>query len=280
METIIFTYCSVAVILVSALIAWVIWSNYHLKISNYALKFENLPKSFNGFKVAHVSDFHNSRLGNNNEKLLTAIKNSNCDVIVITGDLIDSRKTDFSLALDFVDSAIKIAPIYYVTGNHESRIKEYPTFEKMLAQRGAKILRNEKEHLFIAGDKIILAGIDDPRFDKTCKNDAYVVEKTLHSMLDASDFNILLSHRPELIDTYLANNAHLVFSGHAHGGQFRIFGRGIYAPNQGFFPKYVSSVHKKDNCNLVVSKGLGNSAFPFRFNNPPELVLVTLLCRD
>ena len=127
-----------------------------------------------------------------------------------------------------------------------------------------------------SNDKIIIAGVDDPSFDKTTKNEAYVMDKTLQSLDLSNDFNILLSHRPELFNVYATQKIDVVLCGHAHGGQFRIFGKGIYAPQQGFLPRFTSSIHEKNDTKMVVSKGISNSAFPFRFNNCPELVVVTL----
>ena len=88
---------------------------------------------------------------------------------------------------------------------------------------------------------------------------------------------VLLSHRPELFNSYVENNVDLVFSGHAHGGQFRIpFIGGIVAPNQGVFPKYDAGIFTEGNTNMVVSKGVGNSIIPFRVNNRPEVILIEL----
>ncbi len=270
----IITIIIVASLLIAGLIVWTILSNVLLKTTNYEIKSEKLPTTFDGFKIAHVSDFHNDKkLG---EKLVCAIKKSSPDIIVITGDLIDSRKTNTVVAINFISKITEIAPIYYVVGNHESRISEYKSFEKDLLSLGVKVLRNKKEEILRNNDKLIIAGVDDPNFDKTSKNEAYVMDKTLQSLDLTDDFNIVLSHRPELFEVYATHKADVVFCGHAHGGQFRVFGRGLYAPQQGFFPRFTSSIHKKSSTNMVVSKGIGNSAFPFRFNNRPELVVVTI----
>ena len=91
------------------------------------------------------------------------------------------------------------------------------------------------------------------------------------------EYTILLSHRPELFDLYVETEMDLVFSGHAHGGQFRLpFVGGLVAPNQGFFPKYDAGQFNEENTTMIVSRGVGNSIIPIRFNNRPEIVLVTL----
>ena len=100
----------------------------------------------------------------------------------------------------------------------------------------------------------------------------------LTELLDEEDgYTILLSHRPELFEVYAENNIDLIFSGHAHGGQFRIpFVGGLIAPNQGLFPKYDAGIYEEGNTTMVVSRGIGNSIVPFRINNRPEIVLVEL----
>jgi predicted MPP superfamily phosphohydrolase len=99
----------------------------------------------------------------------------------------------------------------------------------------------------------------------------------LDELISEEEFTLLLSHRPEMFDTYVEKDVDLVFSGHAHGGQFRIpFVGGVFAPNQGLFPKYDSGIYSEGNTTMVVSRGIGNSAFPFRINNRPEVILVEL----
>ena len=121
--------------------------------------------------------------------------------------------------------------------------------------------------------------MNDPSFDflkLTGSTDEEIVATNLNGLTeDLKGYNILLSHRPELIDIYASFNINLVFSGHAHGGQIRIpFIGGIIAPNQGLFPKYTSGLYEVKNTKMVVSRGLGNSAFPIRINNRPEIVVV------
>lgn len=102
--------------------------------------------------------------------------------------------------------------------------------------------------------------------------------RVLDNLMDDNDgYTILLSHRPELFTTYTASGVDLVFTGHAHGGQFRIpFVGGLVAPNQGFFPEYDAGLYTAETTNMVVSRGVGNSIIPLRINNRPELIVVTL----
>lgn len=263
-------------VLLIAVAVWIAVGNSALGVTVYRIKKTDLPSAFDGYKIAQVSDLHNAEMGEDNVELLGALSKAEPDIIVVTGDLVDSRKTDFGIALRFLQRAVQIAPCYYVTGNHEARLtKEFPAFERDLTLAGVKVLRNEAVKLQRGGQYLTLIGLDDPNFMRGDEGAALSAQlQTLTPKEDA--FTVLLAHRPEFFDRYAAHGADLVFSGHAHGGQFRFFNQGIYAPGQGLFPAYTAGVFTRGNTSMVVSRGIGNSAFPFRVNNPPELVLVEL----
>lgn len=278
----------VLVIVVTAFVAWVAWDNARIVVTPIEVKSERLPEEFDGYKIAHVSDLHNDEFGENNEKLLALIKAAEPDMIAITGDLLDSRRTNVEKALNFVHQAVQIAPCYYVTGNHESRIdEEYEQLEKAMTEAGVIILRNDKLNLEKDGARITVAGIDDPRFvlssDRLEKMESVIgdVLTGLLKEVPEEQFTLLLSHRPELFELYCEQDVDLVLSGHVHGGQFRIPGiGGLIGPGQGLLPDYDAGLYSKDGTNMVLSRGLGQSIVPFRINNPPELVLVTLSNED
>ena len=263
---------------------WIAWDNARIVVTEIEVESARLPESFADYRIAHVSDLHNDEFGENNAKLLAVIKETEPDMIAITGDLLDSRRTDVEKALHFVQQAVKIAPCYYVTGNHESREgKTYDQLEKDMIEAGVIVLRNDKQTLEKDGGAITVAGIDDPRFaldsDRLAK-----MEQVIGSALDESlkdvpkeQFTLLLSHRPELFELYCEREVDLVLTGHVHGGQFRIPGvGGVIGPGQGLLPDYDAGLYSDGNTNMVLSRGLGQSIVPFRINNPPELVLVTL----
>lgn len=262
------------------LIIFIVFQNN--SIQNTSIKYENkmIPKVFNGYKILHISDLHNKSFGKNQKILLEKIEAESPDIIVITGDLIDRRKYDLKPAEILVESAIKIAPVYYVSGNHEAWSGKYKSIKEMLTRLGVDVLDNRKIDISINNEKITLLGVSDPNFlTSTYFDDTNILnmEENLDDLSNTSNFQILLSHRPELFKLYNEKNIDLIFSGHAHGGQFRLpFIGGVIAPNQGFFPKYTSGVYKMNQSTLIVSRGLGNSIIPIRLFNRPELVVVTL----
>ena len=175
--------------------------------------------------------------------------------------------------MDFIKQITRIAPVYFVSGNHEHQSGAWEELSDLLVEEGVTVLNNGKSVIERNGETITLLGLADKKV-----NQHY--DKMLHTLMAGQEdsFNILLSHRPELFEAYVQENIDLAFTGHAHGGQIRIpfLHRGIFAPHQGFFPKYTEGMHEKDGTVMVVSRGLGNSSFPFRIFNRPELVEVTL----
>ncbi len=271
----------VCALLMLALTVWVFWANQALVLSVHTIYSEKLPASFNGFRIAHLSDLHIRETEKDNEKLLAMVREAKPDIIVITGDLVDGSETDIDSALRFAEKAVTIATCYFVAGNHEERLgEEYGRLRSGLIALDVTVLEDEKMELIRGGEKVFLAGVKDPGFTVPylSKDCATVMEDKLQKLkIEESSFNILLSHRPELFDVYAEYGVDLVFSGHAHGGQFRLpFVGGLYAPNQGIFPEYDSGVYTSGDTNMIVSRGIGNSAFPLRFNNRPEVILVEL----
>lgn len=239
-----------------------------------------LPYEFNGYKIVHISDLHNKMFGKDQKALLKKVGSVSPDIIVVTGDLIDRRKYDLHTAMVFIRGALEIAPVYYVSGNHEAWSGDYENIKEELSSSGVEILDDRKVKIVKNEEKIEILGLSDPGFLTDGHMDgAYssLLEERLKGMSDDSAFQILLSHRPELFQIYINQNIDLIFAGHAHGGQFRLpFMGGLIAPNQGFFPKYTSGEHKEGKSTLIVSRGLGNSVVPIRLFNRPEIVVVTL----
>ena len=247
--------------------------NAQIECSNRFVAGNGLPAASDGYK----SDLHNAEFGAENSTVIAKMQQCCPDIIVVTGDVVDAEKTNTDIAVAFLQKAIEIAPVYFVPGNHELKIREqYAGFRERIAVLGVTILEDRSISISKTTEYINLVGIIDPMF----YGDDYAITKERLCKLKSqcTGFTILLSHRPELFAMYAGIGFDLVFSGHAHGGQFVLPGiGGLFAPHQGFFSKYAAGVYEKDGISMVVSHGLGNSSFPIRLNNHPELILVTLI---
>ena len=270
-------------VLAALLLAGNAWANARVWNARVEIRDEKIPAAFDGFVLCQVSDVHNEARGEGNAALLRALREAAPDLICITGDFLDSRRTDLDFALELAGQLAEIAPAVYATGNHEARRMDLSALEAGLAARGVRVLRDGWTPLARGGEEIALIGLDDPGFaageDWTLSEGLDQTQARLSALLaQAGDrFSLVLSHRPELLPAYADAGADLVLSGHAHGGQVRLPGiGGLFAPGQGILPRLTSGVYARGETRLVVSRGLGNSAFPLRVFNPPEIVTVTL----
>ena len=247
------------------------WGNRAITTSEYRIISPKLPNAFEGFRIAQVSDLHNDPFGREYCNLAAAVKAAQPHIIAITGDMLDARRTNIPRALEAARQLLTIAPCYYVKGNHEARNPRYAEFEAGLRNLGVTVLRCENLPLEHHGARITLMGIDCPYGDEDYP--AY-----LHTLAkEAEGFTLLLAHHPEQFERYCESGIDLALCGHTHGGQLRLpFIGGVIAPHQGFFPKYDAGLYEQGNTKMIISRGLGNSLFPLRINNRPELVVVEL----
>lgn len=257
---------SIVALICAVLLLFFLYENKHLVVSEYTYSSEKITSDLNGFKIVQISDLHNAVFGKNNQRLLRKIKEQNPDIIVLTGDLVDSKHTNINSALKFAKNAVEICPVYYITGNHEYVLSDAKR-ERLLSgleENGVTVLFNE-----IVNAGFNLVGLDDN----------YLTGVTLSNLLDGheNELNIVLAHEPQFLRSYSGAGADLVLSGHAHGGQFRLpFIGAVYAPGQGFNPEYAEGTYTKNDTTMIVSRGLGNSVIPVRLFNDPEIVCVTL----
>ena len=262
---------------------WIINGNLDIQLRKIDVISKNIPEDFDNFKIVQISDFHNTKFGRDNQKLVDMIKKAAPDLVVITGDMIDARRLDIKTAISLAQELVKIAPTYYANGNHEARIKEYNGFKENISACGVFVLEDDHLEIVVENSEITLIGMSDPAFymEETDKKRAAKIEEQLSRIIpDNENYKILLSHRPEIFESYVQHKVDLVFSGHAHGGQFVLpkLG-GLYAPGQGFFPSYYSGIYTKENTSMVVSRGIGNSLMPVRINNKPEIIVAELVKR-
>ena len=257
-------------IFIVAIIFMLFISNSWIQTTKITVESDRLPASFSGLKILQISDLHDATFGDKQEKLVKKIKKTDPDLIVITGDLIDSNRYNLDQSLELVRNIKDISPIYYVTGNHEIATNDADNIKTSLMDLGVKVLSNEEQTIEYKGEKIRIIGIEDPL-------NGILVSEALRQFEDNDLFTLVLSHRPETFQDYIDYKMDVVFSGHAHGGQFRIPGLGgLVAPGQGLFPSYTAGMYTEDTTNMIVSRGLGNSVIPIRVLNSPEIVLVTL----
>lgn len=271
------------VVITILLVVWIVWGNITVGITHYTVASDRMPASFDHYKIVVVSDVHNAEFGVNNSWIIHQIEKEDPDIIAITGDLVDSSKTDIEIAGKLVQQLTEVAPCYYVTGNHEAWLgSQYQELETILVDESVVILHDCAIPLTKGDETIQLAGLDDPAFaDIDSSIQTSMLETKLRNMNLNDSYCVLLSHRPEAFSAYVTENIDLVLSGHAHGGQFRLpFVGGIIAPNQGLFPKYDAGMYSENNTTMIVSRGIGNSIIPVRFNNRPEIVSVELICEE
>ena len=253
---------------------WVIWANTAPEQTDYEIASARLPREFEGFRIAQIADLHCAEYDDSNQKLLSMLLDAHPDMIVFTGDTFDERHPDKSGTMEFLRACVQIAPCYFVTGNHECAMnrKDYYALEAQIREIGVVVLHAQTVKITRGDASITLLGVDDENFEGIIQS-----PEQLRELADTDGFTVLLSHRPEYFGRYAEAQIDLTFSGHAHGGQFRLpLIGGLYAPGQGVLPEYDSGVYTQGNANMVVSRGIGQSSFPLRFNNRPELVIVTL----
>ncbi len=256
--------------------------NNSIDITELEYKSHTLPGAFDGFRIVQISDLHNKSFGKEQSVLSEKVRRLEPDIIVVTGDLIDKRHPNLDKAMDFIEKAVNFSTVLFVPGNHEQWFRSYPLLSRMLQEAGVIVLNDSKAVLKRNGERITVTGKKDISFLKPyyLKEDLPVkFFQSLKALYRESDteFNILLCHRPERFVMYERAGFDLVFCGHAHGGQIRLpLIGGLFAPNQGFFPKYSEGMHQKENTTMVVSRGLGKSVMPLRIFNHPEIVCVTL----
>ena len=252
--------------------AFLYWQDNGLTVSQQFYKGE-VPEAFHGYKILHISDLQNKRFGKKQKNLIYRVECTSPDMIVITGDLIDRNRTNLNAAMELIDAIVDLAPVYYGSGNHEHQSGCFEELAERLTKAGVKVMNNGKTVIERDGDIMVLLGLTDKKANPYYRS-------ILHMLCQGQEdnFKILLSHRPELFEEYVEENIDLVCSGHAHGGQIRLPGLGgLFSPNQGFFPTYSAGMYQAGKTAMVVSRGLGNSVFPFRLNNRPELVEITLM---
>ncbi len=259
-------------ILLILLTGFCIVQNSYLVTTHYTYVSEKISEDLVGYRIVQISDLHNATFGKDNQRLVKKIEGLNPDMIVITGDVVDSNRTDVDVAIDFAEEVTNICPTYYVTGNHENWLsaEDKKRLLSGLSDAGVICLSDEAMDIQVKNSTFTLIGLNDESLrGNTLQN---LVKKQ-----DEEQLQILLAHEPQYLEKYAAAKVDLVLTGHAHGGQFRIpFVGGLVAPDQGIFPEYTEGEHVDGQTTMIISRGLGNSVVPLRLFNLPEIVCIDL----
>lgn len=248
-----------------------------VQVTNYETTSGKINKPI---RIVQISDLHDFQ---NVNEVVEKTAEADPDIIVTTGDMFDGNRPDILNTVSLYQGLLTVGcPVYYTTGNHEASKPELLLILKEnLEKIGVNVLLNDKDTIYIHNEKVNIIAFDyETKYSASKMNDIHI---------DNNNFNIVLCHFPENFDKLLASEElyygeqlpfemNLILSGHAHGGQIRLHNQGLFAPNQGYLPKWTSGIHQlTDSEYLVINRGLGNSTFPFRINNPSEIVIVDVI---
>ncbi|MBR5302472.1 MAG: metallophosphoesterase [Clostridia bacterium] len=260
-------------------------SKYDLEVNNYVL---SSPKLTAPVRIVQLSDLHNSEFGRDNERLVRLVAKQQPDVILLTGDMINSKDPRTDIAARLIEQLAGIAPVYASYGNHEKLNEEIfgTRADEVYEKAGAHLLELEYKDIKVNGQKIRIGGIYG-----NCLPEEYLLTREtkrkdveyLQKLQKNDRLTILLSHVP----TNWVKKVSLegweidcIFAGHAHGGQVRLPAiGGVYARGHGLLPGQMSGLYYSQNCErvLVLSRGLGSQSVVPRINNVPEIVVVDML---
>ncbi|MGI6153302.1 MAG: metallophosphoesterase [Christensenellaceae bacterium] len=248
------------------------FNNNKIKITNYNIYSE---KIHDDIVIAHLSDLHEKEFGHKNHRLFRAVAALKPDIIAITGDLVAHERqkaADIAYTENLAAGLSKIAPTYFVTGNHERHFHD--EIVDALARNGVATIHGHIHSFMVGQSKINLSGVHDTSY--TGLSALHSIH--FHNAENADGFNIFLSHRPEFFEWLSEKNVDLVLCGHTHAGQIRFPKFGAFVmEGQGFFPKYVQGEYKNGDTTMIISRGLGSSGYPaIRINNPPDLVAINI----
>ena len=272
----------VALVIYMLVSLWV--STNYIVIREYTA---DTGKSDTGFRAVVISDLHDHRFGGDNEELAEKIRETDPDIIIMDGDMLNAESENASVPLELIGRIKDTAPVYYALGNHELSYMANGNSDltEELENAGAVVLDKNYVDIEINGTQVRLGGLYDYAFGLNGNNDALAAPSdTLNFLQDFQNtdrMKIMLSHRPDSFifgDASKVWDVDLVISGHNHGGQVVIpFLGGLYGGDQGWFPEYVHGMYQKDNILLFETSGLGSDKQKLpRFNNPPEIAVLTI----
>lgn len=254
-------------------------NNNIIQTTGYVVVSDKIPESFNNYKIAFLSDFHNSEYY---EKVAQSVKEIKPDIIIFGGDMITVNKDDFDNTIALINEIVNVAPIYMATGNHEVYTNDWKTVKRpMMEELGVNVIDLNNVVIKKKNDQINIYGLIDPGLGDSVINTDAGLTKWLNRAKDARKddmFNILISHRANYFERTSLLGYDLVLSGHLHGGVIRLpIVGGVFSPDRTQnFPEYSMGRYQKDDSLMIVSRGLDKDKEKVRVFNGPEVVQITL----
>jgi len=250
-----------------------------LVVRRYSVTTDKL-NSGQSIRIVLISDLHSSIYRENQKDIVSLIKKQKPDLIALAGDIADDERPIAGTEM-FLANIQGIAPVYYVTGNHEFLSYDIETIKDIIRRYGVTILEHEYERTVINGVPLVICGVEDPEIEQVdgiefdWKREMYSAFSNLEN---ERGYKILLAHRPDFIGMYKKFGFDIVLSGHTHGGQVRIplVLNGLYAPGQGWFPKYAGGIYRHGSLVHVISRGVSYDPKLPRIFNPPEVTVIDI----
>jgi len=258
-------------IIIAAAVYFVKDSAVNVEVTDYTVEDAKIPAAFDGFKILQLSDYHGAELSG---RVSSLAREQSPDIIVITGDILTTAE-DLPQAEALLKELCTVAPVYFVSGNHDVASGELGALEELFVRYGAAYLKNEYVCLDRGGERIVLAGVEDPNNCLDPDMPVSVVSALREAYPDT--YTVLSGHRNYWAERYPELSVDLILCGHAHGGLIRLpYIGGLISTDRTLFPDYEAGLYDCGGYKLIVSRGIGNSVPVPRLNNRPELVLVTL----
>lgn len=275
-----------------AALCFLVYGNNAIEVSHFRIETAKLPQNYAGLRLVHISDLHGKQFGRQNKRLAQAILRQEPDLIVVSGDMIDSHGDDGSAFINLLHELGNRYPVYCSLGNHEQIVRamsdtdRYDRFAQQIHETGAVLLDNERIAIEKSGITFGLYGLTTELYHYSRADISnlwggaelktqFIVEQ-LGWPLD-NEFAILLAHNPKYFQEYVRWNPDLICAGHIHGGVVRLpLLGGVLSPDITLFPPYSSGLYHSGKTTMHVSRGLGNSVIPFRLFNRPDLSVITL----
>lgn len=259
-------------LLLAVLITIIYFDTNTYKVYTVHFQTDKLPTNTK-LRIVQISDLHDKVFDEDNESLVNSILDQNADMIVLTGDLIDRKTSEFTSVFAMIERITNNHDrVYFVPGNHEWWNRRTEQFVDGLRERNVTILSNRHTKISFQHASVNLVGVDDASTGR--EN----IQEAFHG-IDQDDYTILLSHSPIIVERYEDLPADLILSGHTHGGQVRLpFIGALVAPDEGFFPKLDKGIFQlQDDQYLYIDSGLGTSVLPLRFLNKSQFSVIEIV---